>query len=151
MRSGDGSFDTFHRTLSKNEDSRAPFREKLRGGLYQGLGYAEVPVGHCRLAETFPAVQLAWFMEGWRCAANSFITMQGVRHNLQSNEKYEYFTEYIPSLASQEYPFYESVVYAPLGIGGWVTILGTDSRNSQLSCVLALECMEAVTKFGFLI
>lgn len=93
----------------KNENSRAPFREKQRGGLYQGLGYAKVRVGHCHLAETFLAVQLAWFMEGWRCAANSFITMQGVRHNLRSNEKYEYFTEYIPSLASQGYLFYESV------------------------------------------
>lgn len=50
---------------------------------------------------------------GQRCAANSFITLQGVRHNLGSNEKHEYFTDYLPSLASQEFPFYKSVVCAP--------------------------------------
>lgn len=126
--------------------------EKSRGeDCIKGLAMPKFPSAIVVFAETFPALQMARFMKGWRCAANSFITIQGVRHNLWSNEKREYFTEYIPSLASQEYPFYESVVYAPLGVGGWVTILGTDSRNSQLSCVLALECMGAVTKFGFLI
>lgn len=79
------------------------------------------PLAIVVLAETFPAVQLTWFMEGqnslWqRCSANHFLTLQGVRYNLWSNEKCEYFTDYLPSVAFQEFPLYKSVVYTPLGV-----------------------------------
>ena len=56
-------------------------------------------------------------MEGWNsfwqtCTESSFITSQSIRHNLQSNEECEYFTDRLLCVASQEDPFYKSVVYA---------------------------------------
>lgn len=131
--------------LDTNENSRAPFTGKQRGGLHQGLGYAKAPTSHCHLAKTFPAVQLAWFMEGWNsfcqtCTEHSLLTSQSVRHNLQRNEKYGYFTDHLPCIASQEDPFYKSVVMLH-GHGILIIILGTDSGNGPLGCVRALECV----------
>ena len=81
-----------------------------------------------------------------------FYTLEkGIRHNLRGNEKYDCFRDYLPSLASQECPLLQACGFCSCGCGGWNTILGTASSNSQLGCVHALECMEAVIQFGFLL
>lgn len=81
-----------------------------------------------------------------------FYTLEkGIRHNLRGNEKYDYFRDYLPSLASQECPLLQACGFCSCGCGGWNTILGTAGSNSQLGYVHALECMEAVIQFGFLL
>lgn len=65
---------------------------------------------HWLLQKILSARPLACSMERlshfwWRCGENYFITLKGTRHTLWGNEKYDYFTDSLPNLASQEYLF----------------------------------------------
>lgn len=157
LGSGGGRLSIFHRTLSKNEDSRASCREVQSWGLNPGRGYSEASGAIIVLQKNIPSwatglvsgrMKLFMVEKCWQL----FYTLEkGIRHNLRGNEKYDYFRDYLPSLASQECPLSQVCGLCPCGCGGWNTILGTASSNSQLGCVHALECMEAVIQFGFLL
>jgi hypothetical protein len=115
LGSGGGSFSSFHRTLSKNEDSRAPFREKQRTA--RGLARLKFPsaLSHRNIptsAITLVYGRMEQSVAEKLYAANYFITLKDFRYNVGSNEKNGYF----PTSASQGFAFYKSVVYGPLGI-----------------------------------
>lgn len=126
-----------------SKDSRAPFREKQRGG---GMLKPRQPSLSCTNIPSFaPGLvygRMGQFMAEMRCQ----IFYNLAEHQTQSATPRTSHGS-LPCLAS----LLQVCGSCSFGHGGWVTILGTDSGNSQLGCVQTLECMQAITNFGFLI